>query len=146
MFEGVGRDFTKIQHDIIDMWRELGCCAFTGMEDWIGYGAFRGKLDHVNHIKDQYTEEAVEWIINVAKNLQWQCSNYGEGGATATTATSAVGAAATTTTAAALAATTTMVCSEGKSAKACDFCDLQSPGAGTRDAGIAKPQFVDRTS
>ena len=67
MFEGVARDFANFQHDIIELWREVGCCAFTGMEDGIGYGAFRCKLDQGWHIKTQYKEEAVEWIIKVAK-------------------------------------------------------------------------------
>ena len=58
MFDGLGPDFTDVQNDIIAMFRQLGCCTYTGMEPSINYGWFRGKL-HDWHIQDAYKQEAV---------------------------------------------------------------------------------------
>ena len=69
MWDGAGPNFPLIQWDIRNMWRELGCETYTGMESDIGLEDFRDKVDRNWHIQQQYKEQAVDWIIHVIKDV-----------------------------------------------------------------------------
>ena len=63
-------NYLTIEKEILAQFASKGVQVYTGMEEHIGFGQFRGTFNQADHINGEYRDQAVEWLTQMLQKTK----------------------------------------------------------------------------